>query len=286
MGRIIKSELFKLFKNKTFIILCCVCIGFGGLTSFFSTDTASEIMKEAMGELTPAQEQMLDNMTPKENSLIAPGSMGIHLVAKDMMNPTTQEIFHSAFGSGIIEVLIGILIAGILIKEYAQGTIKNILAYGVRRRNFYIAKFISSFIAIAILVGILTVIPLVVSTIINGFGNANPMNMLMSYASGVICASSVSAIMMIIAILTKSTVAIVGIAVGGFMIAPNLIGALYGKFEWFDKLFELTPYYTLNSTISIYAKSEDIIFAVGVAMVTTIIALVIGSNIFEKQDIK
>ncbi|MGL4656206.1 MAG: ABC transporter permease [Sarcina sp.] len=286
MGRIIKSELFKLFKNKTFIILCCVCIGFGGVTSFFATDISTNIMKEVMGELTETEKAMLEKVKPVDEALVVPGSMGIQLEAKNILEPTTEEIFYSSFGSGLIEVLIGILIAGILIKEYVHGTIKNVLAYGVNRKKFYVAKFFSSVIAIAILMAILNTIPVIVSTIMNGFGDANPMNMLMSYASGVICASSVSAIIMIIAILTKSTATVIGVAVGIFMIAPNLIGMLYGKFEWFDRLFELTPYYTLTSTTSIYAESGDKLFAVGVAMVTIFIALAIGSKIFEKQDIK
>lgn len=286
MGRIIKSELFKLFKNKTFIILCCVCIGFGGLTSFFATDISTNMMKEVMGELTETEMEMLEKSKEQNQELVAPGAMGIQLEAKNLSEPTTEEIFYSSFGSGLIEILIGILISGILIKEYMQGTIKNTIAYGVNRRRFYIAKFISIFIGTAILTAILTGIPLIVSSILNGFGEASMIEVFMTYLVVLICAGSVGAIMMIIAILTKSTVAIVGIAVGGFMLAPNLIGALYGKFEWFDRLFELTPYYTLNSTTSIYAESGDKLFAVVVAVITTIIALAIGSKIFEKQDIK
>ncbi len=37
--------------------------------------------------------------------------MGMHINAKDIFNPTVSEVFHSSFGSGVTEILIGILIA-------------------------------------------------------------------------------------------------------------------------------------------------------------------------------
>ena len=71
--------------------------------------------------------------------------------AKDIMNPTAIEVYHSSFGSGVIEILIGILVAALMAKEYSQGTIKNFLAYGKKREEFYLAKFIAIVVGIAII---------------------------------------------------------------------------------------------------------------------------------------
>ena len=288
MGRIIKSELFKLIKNKTFIILCCICIVFGGLTAFMSSDIMKDAMTTAMGEMTPEQQAMMENMAPKEDQLVTPGSMGIQMAAEDMMNPTIKEIFHTSFGSGVIEILIGVLIAGILVKEYTQGTIKNTLAYGVSRKKFYFAKFISSVISITIFMFIITGIATLGSMIFvgEGIGTTEFIEMLTTFGSAVLAASSVSAIMMLIGIFTKSTAAVIGSAVGIFMLLPNLIGMLYGKMEWFDKIFELTPYYNLSAATSVYADNSDKLLTVGISMVTIIIFMAIGSVVFEKQDIK
>ena len=288
MGRIIKSEIFKLVRNKTFIILCCVCIVLGGMLAFMSSDIMKDVMTTSMGEMTPEQQAMMENMAPKENQIVTPGSMGVQINAKDILNPTIKEIFHSSFGSGLIEILIGVLIAGILAKEYIQGTIKNTLAYGVSRKKFYFAKFLSSVISIAIFMFIMTGIGTLGSMIFTGegLGKTEIIEMLSTYGAAVLAASSVSAIIMLIAILTKSTAAVIGSAVGIFMLLPNLIGMLYGKMEWFDKIFEITPYYNLSAATSVYADSSDKLLTVGISMVTIIIFMAIGSVVFEKQDIK
>ena len=288
MGKIIKSELFKLIKNKTVIILCCISIVIGGLTAFMSSDIMSDMMTTAMGELTAEQQAMMENMTPKEGELVTPGSMGIQMKAEDMTNPTIKEIFHSSFGSGFIEILIGVLIAGVLVKEYTQGTIKNTLAYGVSRKKFYFAKFISSVIAITIFMLVMTGIATLGSMIFTGesVGTTEIVGILTTFGSAVLAASSVSAIIMLIGIFTKSTAAVIGSAVGIFMLLPNLLGMLYGKFEWFDKIFEITPYYNFSAATSVYADNLDKLLTVGISIVTIIIFMAIGSVVFERQDIK
>ena len=108
----------------------------------------------------------------ESDAIVTPGQLGVQLQAKDMMNPTAIEIYHSSFGSGVIEVLIGILVAALMAKEYSQGTIKNFLAYGKKREEFYLAKFIAIVVAIAIILAVMTILPTIVSTIINGWGQA------------------------------------------------------------------------------------------------------------------
>ena len=92
--------------------------------------------------------------------------------AKDIMNPTAIEVYHSSFGSGVIEILIGILVAALMAKEYSQGTIKNFLAYGKKREEFYLAKFIAIVVGVAIILADYYYITNNSITIMNGWGQA------------------------------------------------------------------------------------------------------------------
>lgn len=290
MLRLLKAELFKLFKNKTFIVLCLICLLLAGVMSFLSTDIASNMLQDSLAAMPQEQAAMLKDAMAGGGSIVTPGQMGFHLAAKNPFSPTAIEIFHAAFGNGVIEVLIAILMSGILVREYTQGTIKNTLAYGKKRRDFYLAKFFAAVLGVSILLLILTVIPTIACTILKGWGVEFEFSQILlliaTFLSGVVTTSSVVAIIMIIAILTQSNAAVIGAGVGLFTLVPNLIGFLYGKYDWFDKVFEITPFYTVAASTSVYATNSDLINVVVIAAVTIIIALFIGIRTFEKQDVK
>ena len=107
------------------------------------------------------------------DAIVIPGQLGVNLQAKDMMNPTALEVYHSSFGSGVIEILIGILVAALMAKEYSQGTIKNFLAYGKRREEFYLAKFTAIVVAIAIILVVIAILDVYKRQIFNREGVFN-----------------------------------------------------------------------------------------------------------------
>ena len=54
----------------------------------------------------------------------------------------------------------------------------------------------------------------------------------------------------------------------------------------FDKIYEITPYYNNKVAISIYASNGDLIKSLIVSLLTIIISLFVGIQIFKKQDVK
>lgn len=290
MLRLLKAELFKLFKNKTFIVLCLICLLLAGVMSFLSTDIASNMLQDSLAEMPQEMSAMLEQQIVGNESIVTPGQMGFHLAAENPFSPTAIEIFHAAFGSGVIEVLIGILMSAILVREYTQGTIKNTLAYGKKRRSFYLAKFFAAVLGVSILLAILTIIPTIVCTILQGWGVEFEFSQILSlvatFLGAIVTTSSVVGIIMIIAIATQSNAAVIGAGIGLFTLLPNIIGFFYGKYDWFDKIFELTPSYTVAASTSVYATSSDLTKVVIIGAITTIIALFIGVRTFEKQDVK
>ena len=120
MGRLIQAEIFKLFKNKTFIILICVCIGLGSLLAFMSSDTATDMFSDGSPEISESTIIEVPTPSPTEEPVLTPGNIGLQLRAANPLKPTVREIFHASFGSGIIEILIASLIAGIFVSEYKE----------------------------------------------------------------------------------------------------------------------------------------------------------------------
>ena len=293
MLKAIQAELYKLFKNRTFRVLVVVSLLLSTLTIVMCSSVFDQILNDSLGDMPQEQKDMLmEQMIAMSDSdaIVTPGQLGIQLQAKDMMNPTSIEVYHASFGSGVIEILIGILVAALIAKEYSQGTIKNFLAYGKRREEFYLAKFVSMIVAIVIILAVMTILPTVVVTIMNGWGQefefSQVLGMVKTFISSVVASSAVAAIAMVIATLVKSNGATIGITVAIFIGVPIFAGFLYGIYPWFDRVYEVLPFYNSALATSIKAGNGDLFRSLIISVVTITISLFAGIRIFKAQDIK
>lgn len=293
MLKAIQAELYKLFKNRTFKVLIFVTILLSTLTIVMCSPVFDNIINDSLGDLPQEQKDaLMQQMTSMSDSdaIVTPGNLGIQLNAKDVMNPTTIEVYHASFGSGVMEILIGILVAALIAKEYSQGTIKNFLAYGKKREEFYLAKFVSMIVAIAIISAVMTILPTVVVTMMNGWGQefefSQVLGMVKTFVVSLTASSAVVALVMVIATLVKSNGATIGITVAVFIGVPTFAGFLYGIYPWFDKIYEVLPFYNSALATSIKAGNADLLRALLIALVTIVISLFAGIRIFKAQDIK
>lgn len=293
MLKAIQVELYKLFKNRTFKVLICVAVLLSTLTVVMCSSVFEKILNDSLGNMPQDQKEVLmEQLTSMSESeaIVTPGQLGIQLQAKDMMNPTSIEVYHASFGSGVIEIIIGILVGALIAKEYSQGTIKNFLAYGKRREEFYLAKFVSMVIAVTIILAVMTILPTIVVTLMNGWGKAfeisQLLGMIKTFVASVIAGSAVAALAMIIATLVKSNGATIGITVAIFIGIPTLAGFLYGIYPWFDRVYEVLPFYNSALATSIKAGNGDLLRSVIISLVTIAISLFVGIKIFKSQDIK
>ena len=293
MLKAIQVELYKLFKNRTFKVLICVAVLLSTLTVVMCSSVFEKILNDSLGNMPQDQKEVLmEQLTSMSESeaIVTPGQLGIQLQAKDMMNPTSIEVYHASFGSGVIEIIIGILVGALIAKEYSQGTIKNFLAYGKRREEFYLAKFVSMVIAVTIILAVMTILPTIVVTLMNGWGQAfeisQLLGMIKTFVASVIAGSAVAALAMIIATLVKSNGATIGITVAIFIGIPTLARFLYGIYSWFDRVYEVLPFYNSALATSIKAGNGDLLRSVIISLVTIAISLFVGIKIFKSQDIK
>ena len=293
MLKAIQAELYKLFKNRTFKVLICVAVLLSTLTVVMCSSVFEKILNDSLGNMPQDQKEVLmEQLTSMSESeaIVTPGQIGIQLQAKEMMNPTSIEVYHASFGSGVIEIIIGILVGALIAKEYSQGTIKNFLAYGKRREEFYLAKFVSMVIAVTIILAVMTILPTIVVTLMNGWGQSfeisQLLGMIKTFVASVIAGSAVAALAMIIATLVKSNGATIGITVAIFIGIPTLAGFLYGIYSWFDRVYEVLPFYNSALATSIKAGNGDLLRSVIISLVTIAISLFVGIKIFKSQDIK
>ena len=293
MIKAIQAELYKLFKNRTFTVLICVAVLLSTFIIVMCSSVFEQILNDSLGNMPQDQKEILiEQMTAISDSeaIVIPGQLGVQLKAKDMMNPTSIEVYHASFGSGVIEVLIGILVGALIAKEYSQGTIKNFLAYGKKREEFYLAKFVAMVVAITIIIAIMAILPTVAVTIMNGWGQAfevsQLLGMIKTFVASVIASSAVAALAMVIATVVKSNGATIGITVAIFIGVPTFAGFLYGIYPWFDRIYEVLPFYNSALATSIKAGNGDLLRSVIISLITIAISLFVGIRIFKAQDIK
>ena len=293
MLKAIQAELYKLFKNRTFKVLIFVTVLLSSMTIVMCSPVFDQILSDSLGNMPEDQKQIfMEQMTSisESDEIVTPGQLGVQLQGGDIMNPTAIEVYHSSFGSGVIEILIGILVAALMAKEYSQGTIKNFLAYGKKREEFYLAKFIAIVVGVAIILAVMTILPTIASTIMNGWGQAfefsQLLGMIKTFIASLIASSAVAALAMVIATLVKSNGATIGITVAIFIGVPTFAGFLYGIYPWFDRVYEVLPFYNSALATSIKAGNGDLLRSILIATVTIVISLFAGIRVFKSQDIK
>ena len=293
MLKAIQAELYKLFKNRTFKVLIFVTVLLSSMTIVMCSSVFEQILSDSLGNMPEDQKQaLIEQMESisESDSVVTPGQLGVHLEAKDIMNPTAIEVYHSSFGSGVIEILIGILVAALMAKEYSQGTIKNFLAYGKKREEFYLAKFIAIVVGVAIILAVMTILPTIAVAIMNGWGQAfefsQVLGMIKTFIASLIASSAVATLAMVIATLVKSNGATIGITVAIFIGVPTFAGFLYGIYPWFDRLYEVLPFYNSALASSIKAGNGDLLRSVVISLITISISLFVGIRVFKSQDIK
>lgn len=294
MCRFLKAELFKLYKNKTFKVLCVVAlilavIGFGMIKLMSSKQFWDNSLKSMPKAQRTQMIQQLKNSYNNDSKVVV-GKLGFAFQGKDMFKPTTKGMFHSSFGSGVIEILLVVLIGAMVAAEYSSGTIKNMLAYGRRREYYYVSKLIAITIGAVILMAIMVTVPTIISAAMLPWGSTFGLSQVMHIITVFVCAAieimAIVSVIMLLATLLRSKGNTIGIGIVVFAILPTIISLLYGKFGWFDKLYELTPSYNWGLITSIKANNGDMVKAVSIAIVTLIISSLVGIMILKKQDIK
>lgn len=296
MLRLVKAESYILFKTRTFKVLCIIAVLLSliiiGTTKLASSEDF--IRSSLKGMSTEQQDEYIKSIQSTSSSegqeVNISSATGFQVKSKDIFNPNAKEIFYGSFGVGAMEIMMAVLIGIMVASEYSSGTIKNILAYGKKREYYYISKFLACTLGYIIILGILVSISTIGGSILFGWGEpftlSEALIIIKVFLAALAVGMGTTAILMLIATLVKSNGSTIGIGIVGLSVVPMVITLFYGRFDWFDKIYEATIFYNWQVVLSRSANGCEIFNAALIGLVTMIIVNAIGIILFKKQDIK
>lgn len=296
MLRLVKAEIYILFKTRAFRVLCVIAVILGLLLVGLSRMASSEdFLKSSLTGMSEEQQdqyiESIQNSNNGDSPIVQPGGgMGFILNSKDIFHPTAKELFHSSFGAGAMEILMAVLIGAMVAGEYSSGTIKNILAYGKKREYYYISKLLACTVGFAVILGIMVTLATVICSFMYGWGEpftiTQAVELVKVFAGAIAVGMGIISILMLLATLVKSNGSTIGIGIVVMAVLPTIISFLYGKYTWFDKIYESTTSYNWALVTSVRAANGDVLKAAAVGLITMLIATAGGITIFKRQDIK
>lgn len=293
MLRLIRAEIYKLFKTKKFIVLCVIAVLLSlstiGMTKLMSTEDYWR--SGLIGMSTQEQDEYIQNLSTPENAEMKPNTgLGLKLNAKDILRPTAKDIFYDSFGASVVEILMAVLIGGLVASEYSSGTIKNILAYGKKREYYYISKLLASTVGLTVILGLMVSLATVVGSLMYGWGEPFTFSqfgqIIGVFAGAIVVGMGIIAVLMLVATLLKSNGATIGIGIVVMGVLPAIISFLYGKYTWFDKIYDSSLSYNWALATFPNSSSGDVLKAAAVGLITTVVAILGGIVVFKRQDIK
>jgi ABC-2 type transport system permease protein len=294
MLRLIRAEIYKLFKTKKFIVICIVALLLSlstvGMAKLFSSE---DFLRSSLtGMSKQQQDEYIQTLSvPETDQAVKPtSSLGIKISARDILHPKARDVFYNTFGSGVIEILLTILIAGMVAREYSSGTIKNILAYGKKREYYYISKLLAGTIGMAIILALMVLPATVLSSFMFGWGEAFTVTQLahivLVFIGTVAVGMGIISVLMLLATLLKSNGSTIGIGIVVMAVLPVIISFLYGRFTWFDRIYDATLSYNWALVTASNSSNDSILKAALVGLITTVIFIAGGTAVFKRQDIK
>lgn len=295
MCRLIKAEIYKLFRMKSFKILCISALILGIFIASVSKLSSSEdFIKSSLKDFPLEQQQSYIDQLKKSNeesySKVTIGNIGFFVHSKDMFHPTVKDIFRASFGNGVIEILASVLIGSIIAKEYSSGTIKNILAYGKKREYYYISKIIAVFMGFTIILGIMVSSATIMSSFTFDWGAPFTTNdmlyILKIFTTTLAIGLGTISFLILISTLVKNNGATIIIGIILFSLSPIFISFLYGRYNWFDKLYKCIPPYNWALATSAAVTNNQLLRTSLIGIITLLITTAAGIAVLKNQDIK
>lgn len=196
------------------------------------------------------------------------------------------EFFMSGIGwTPILVVGLMYLISSLTCDEYSIGTYKNMLTYGHKRSNVYIAKLFTVCVGISILIFVLPSLTLAIGTIGNGWGIPFSLETIIEMIKllGLITIIfiSIASVFMLLATIIKNKALIVTIGIVALVSPLFLLGNMVS--------LDIMEYYPIFMLMDICAQMPGIDMIIKIIItcfIITVIFTVLGVYVFKNQDIK
>lgn len=190
-----------------------------------------------------------------------------------------------SLSSGII---IGVFAVDVVCSEFTSGYIKNLISYGHKRRNLYLAKAITAYIGIGIITFIAPIIITIVNTHKNGFGEvftaSSFLFMIKIFLMALLAHTAIGSIAVLISFIVKKPLAGCIIIVGMDFInrSLNFVYIQSPNLRW---ILDKYPYMQLSSFFAEKITRIQTIESIITFLCTILISTALGIYIFKRSDI-
>ncbi|MGE6362762.1 ABC transporter permease [Bacillus paramycoides] len=273
MSNLIKADLFKLTRNKTFWVLIMIITAIAlGLTLCIFMASKGILNLNLDGGFSMAQTE-------------AEQSNGQNFKTSGL------ETFIMTMGGefSIIILLISVLAGFFISQEYSTGVIKNIVAGGNSRGKIFCSKLIVYSIGVVIISLVYPIITTISTTLMFGFGelpSTSPfIYILRSSFLTIINFIAIGSIIMLFAIIVEESGKTIGISIG-FIIFINVFFGLGQNIEVIKVIYEYSVFYQILEASNPIMTNIEVIKSLLIGVVTFIIVTYFGVFVFGKKDIK
>ncbi|MUK87948.1 ABC transporter permease [Ornithinibacillus sp. L9] len=249
MGNLMKTEWYKLRKDRSFRFLTWILIGIAVLFPLLEFDNGSS-------GLPTVKAYYLDNV------------LGVH--------------------ANIVKLLPSILAGFFISSEYSMGTMKSIASSGNSRLRIYFAKLMIFSIGTIIISLILPIVMTGVSSIYFGFQDMPEWTFYLQTTGLIILyGAAFASIMAVFSILFTDSGKTIGFLLMFFIFVDWPLQVLAARVPFFEPILNHSIFKLVYDIIIVNRlESSDVLSLVVVPIVTFIAFGVIGSFIFQRKEIK
>ena len=171
MLNLLRSDFFKLFKAKSFrvcMILCVALMAFVAVGQLYSADLFSN--------MSPAALQESENRIEENNSFgirfgLSNSSKNLAETIEAMQNYNANSFIETALSGSVTTVLMAVFISLYIGADFRDGTLRNTVSKGFKRRDIYLSKLITVMAATLFLVVLAILSAVLFSGLCWGFGS-------------------------------------------------------------------------------------------------------------------
>lgn len=264
MSNILKSEFYKLKKSKAFYICIAACAALAVFIAFeIQHETAQAVLR------------------PQDPELASFLAMRPHLGGAWFIG--------QSFSQGMLSLICAVFVSIFVAVEFNFGTMKNIVSKGFNRVQVYIAKFIASSAAALVMLVVFMVVAGIAGTVLWGFnpsGATNVGNLIPLFFTQALLIIAFTAVFVFVAMSLRSNGASIAVNISAVVLFDVLLQAanlLIGN------SVTLSDYWiagNISKLATLSPTAPDVTRGIIAAVVYTIAALLAGSTLFKKQDIK
>lgn len=256
MSNLLRSDLYRLFKSKSFYICMAVeaCLFILGIVLMYL-------------------------MQQSEPTMV-------------LNNPTSGIDYgmSALFGSELV-MLIGIVIGIFVTSEFSHGTMKNVVSKGYSKVNIYLSKLItmiaSSFIFLAVIILVGTISATIVTGNLGDFTSDYVLWIFKTLGIEMLLYAAVTSLFLMLSMIVKNLGGVIAINIIYAIMAERL---LFNLLQYIVKNKIKFSEYSLLNNISLYAadnvSGSDYLRSAIVGLVVLVVTTAIGIWAFTKSDIK